>query len=84
MKDWAWMCTRCEVELDRDGNATQNIPVAGMHNMSEKGFFVVDRGEDVRLGAWSCVALILSVQQSSIKQVDRTARSSSDMAPISN
>ena len=84
LKDWAWMCARCGVELDRDGNAMQNILVTDMHNMSEKAYFVVDRGEDVRLGAWSFPAFLRSVQQSSMKRVDRTARSSSELAPISN
>ena len=40
--------------------------------------------EDVRLGAWSFLALLQSVQQSSMKRVGRTTRSSSEMAQFSN
>ena len=79
-----WTCAHCGVELDRDANAAQNIRVAGMHKMSEAGYVFVNRGEDVRLGAWSFLALLQSVQQSSMKRVGRTVRSSSEMCQISN
>ena len=84
MKERVWTCADCGVALDRDANAAQNIRVAGMHKMSEAGYVFVNRGEDVRLRAWSFLALLRSVQQSSMKRVGRTAESSSEMAQFSN
>ena len=84
LKERIWTCADCGVALDRDANAAQNIRVAGMHKMSEAGYVFVNRGEDVRLRAWSFLALLRSVQQSSMKRVGRTTRSSSEMAQFSN
>ena len=84
LKERVWTCADCGVALDRDANAAQNIRVAGMHKMSEAGYVFVNRGGDIRLGAWSFLALLYSVQQSSMKRVGRTTRSSSEMAQFSN
>ena len=84
LKERVWTCADCGVALDRDANAAQNIRVAGMHKMSEAGYVFVNRGEDVRLGAWSFLALLRSVQQSSMKRVGRTRRSCTEMDQFSN
>ena len=52
--------------------------------MSEAGYVFVNREEEVRLGAWSFFELLWSVQQSSMKRVGRTNKSSSEMAQFAN
>lgn len=50
--------------------------VAGMHKMSEEGYVFVNRGADVRLGAWRYFALLKSAQQSAVlKRMGQTVGS---------
>ena len=44
LKEGKWTCAHCGVELDRDGNAVQNIRVAGMYQFTVVGCVFVNRG----------------------------------------
>ena len=80
LSERVWTCSCCGVDLDRDGNAARNIRAEGIYQLTEAGYAFDNRGEDVRLGTWSCIALLRSIKQTSAKRVGWTAESSSEMA----
>lgn len=84
MRKRDWTCAQCGIELDRDANLAQNTGVAGIHQLSEAGYVLDNRGENVRLCAWSYSALLQRVQLFSTKRVSLSGGVSSEMARFTN
>ena len=84
LNDRVWTCASCEVELDRDQNAAQNLRAEGIYQLTEMRYIFDNRREDVRLGARSFLALLWSMQQSSMKRAGSAFMPSFEMAQISN
>ncbi|MYF01567.1 MAG: transposase, partial [Gammaproteobacteria bacterium] len=84
LNDRVWTCASCETELDRDQNAAQNLRAEGIYQLTEMRYIFDNRREDVRLGARSFLALLQSMQQSSMKRAGSASMPGSEMAQISN